>query len=238
MKRFLLTTTALCLAGTTAFAAIPVIDAANLAEAKQITENTQSIMESDSKIMDYTQKTLAAVTGDRTSESGELKDMALGNFKMGEAPDLGSIISGGVLSFAGLGEGSQQNVAKLINAMQLVKSISGLEGKEAKDFDKTYQSFMNVTATLIGLVDSTQGGVSERSNKYTQGAQKIGSAKDLKGSIDQNSQIQAQNGMTMNEMMGVVSTAVTAINQQNINEVSRISAHTKLTQPAEWQYGK
>lgn len=238
MKRFLAASLA-CVAmtsvcSTVSLAAIPVIDSANLAEARQITENTQSIMESDSKIMEFTQKTLEAVTGDRSSESGELGNLALGDFKMGAAPDLGSIISGGILSFAGMGQGAQENVSKLINAMQLVKSISGLAGDERREFDKVYESFVNVTATVMGLVDSTQGAVTSRSDSYVQGAQKIGSAKDLKGSIDQNSQLQAQNGMTINELIGTVNTATTAINQQNLDAIAKASALSKITKKADW----
>jgi hypothetical protein len=236
MKRLVIIPLAIVALATAATAAIPVIDNANLAEARQITENTQSIMESDAKIMEFTQKTLAAVTGDRTGESGELKDLALGRFKMGAAPDLGSIISGGMVSFAGMGDGAQENVAKLINAMQLVKSISGLAGDDAKDFDKVYSSFVNVTATVMGLVDSTQGAVTSRSDSYVQGAAKIGSAKDLKGSIDQNSQLQAQNGMTINELIGTVNTATTAINQQNLDAIAKASALSKITKKADWTF--
>jgi hypothetical protein len=234
MNRLILSSLSLVAMTSASFAAIPVIDSANLAQAAQITENTQQIMESDAKIMEHTQKTLAAVTGDRTSDSGEMANLALGDFKMGAAPDLGSVISGGVLSFAGMGQGSQENVAKLINAMQLVKSISGLAGEDMKEFDKVYESFVNVTATVMGLVDSTQGAVTSRSDSYTSAAQKIGSAPDLKGSIDQNSQIQAQNGMTVNELIGTMNTATTAINQQNLDAIARQSALTKVTEKAQW----
>lgn len=236
MRRLILTSFALGAISGAAAAAIPVIDDANLAEAQRISENTQSIMESDARIMEFTQKTLAAVTGDRSSDSGQLKDLALGSFKMGAAPDLGSVISGGMLSFAGMGDGAQANVAKLINAMQLVKSISGLAGDNMKDFDKVYGSFVNVTATVMGLVDSTQGAVSTRSDSYVQGAAKIGSAKDLKGSIDQNSQLQAQNGMTINELIGTVNTATTAINQQNLDAIAKASALSKITKKADWNF--
>ena len=71
---------ALVIAGSLAAQAdIPVIDATNLNQAMQITQNTQSIMDSDQKIMDYTKKTLAAVTGDRTGDAGQLAKMALGS---------------------------------------------------------------------------------------------------------------------------------------------------------------
>ena len=65
-------------------------------------------------------------------------------------------------------------------------------------------------------------------------AAKIGSAKDLKGSIDQNSQLQAQNGMTINELIGTVNTATTAINQQNLDAIAKASALSKITKKADW----
>ena len=242
MKRFIITSFALAsmtsVMTSLSSAAIPVIDNANLAQARQITENTQSIMESDAKIMEFTQKTLQAVTGDRTSESGELGNLALGDFKMGSAPDLGSVIAGGILSFAGMGQGAQENVSKLINAMQLVKSISGLAGDDRREFDKTYESFVNVTATVMGLVDSTQGAIATRSDSYVAGAGKIGGAKDLKGSIDQNSQLQAQNGITINELIGTVNTATMAINQQNLDDIAKQSALSKITKKADWNLGQ
>ena len=140
--------------------------------------------------------------------------------------------SGGILSFAGMGQGAQENISKLINAMQLVKSISGLADDDRREFDKTYESFVNVTATVMGLVDSTQGAIATRSDSYVEGAGKIGGAKDLKGSIDQNSQLQAQNGITINELIGTVNTATMAINQQNLDDIAKQSALSKITKKA------
>ena len=71
------------------------------------------------------QKTLQAVTGDRSSlAQGSLAQMALGGgFSMGQAPSLGSVISGGPLSFAGLGGNSQSIISTLISGLHLVKSL-------------------------------------------------------------------------------------------------------------------
>jgi pantothenate synthetase len=211
-------------ASIAAKADILVIDATNLNQAMQITQNTQSIMDSDQKIMDYTKKTLAAVTGDRTSDAGQLSKMALGSFQMGKAPDLSSIISGGC--FSGMGSGAQNIVAQLINGLQLVKSISGLLGGKQTSFDKSYQADVNTVSAIVGIVSSTQGAVSDRSSAYQSGAQKIGSAPDLKGSIDQNSQVQAQNGMAINELIGTTNQAVAATNQQNLDYIARVSQAT------------
>lgn len=238
MKRTLTAAFTLLAASASSYADIPVIDGTNLKESKQINENTQQILDMDQQIKDHTQKILSAVTGDRTSESGQLQQLAIGQgFNMGSAPDLGDVISGGVLSFTGMGQGAQDVVSKLINGLELVKSITGmLDGEKAPSFDKAYQTGVNVTATVMGLVDSTQGALKQRSSNYTQGASQIGTAKDLKGSIDQNSQIQVQNGLTIVEMTGVMNSAVTAVNQQNVDYIARQSALSKVTRPATWDF--
>lgn len=214
-----------------AMADIPVIDMTNLNQAMQITQNTQSIMDSDKQIMDFTKKTLTAVTGDRTGDAGQFNNMALGSFQIGKAPDLGSIIAGGSMSFTGMGSSAQNIVATLINGLQLVKSISGMVGQNQTSFDKSYQSTVNAASAILGVVASTQGAVADRSSAYTSKAGQIGSSSDLKGSIDQNSQIQAQNGMAINELIGTTNQAVAATNQQNLDYIARMSQAATVMKP-------
>ena len=173
---------------TPGMAQVPVIDNANLAKAQQIATDTKSILTADQQIMQFTQKTLQAVTGDRTSQAqGSLAQMALGSgFSMAQAPSLGSVISGGALSFAGMGAGSQNIVSTLINGLQLVQTITGLANGQTHAVDTAYKNSVNVAATLSGLINSTQSAVQTRSQAFTQGGQQIGSAQDLKGSVDQN----------------------------------------------------
>ncbi len=77
-----------------ALAQVPVIDDANLQKAQQIASDTSKILTADQQIMQFTQKTLQAVTGDRSSQAqGSLAQMALGGgFTMAQAPSLGSVI--------------------------------------------------------------------------------------------------------------------------------------------------
>jgi hypothetical protein len=169
---------------------------------------------------------LQAVTGNRASVAqGSLAQMALGGgFSMAQAPSLGSVISGGALSFAGMGAGSQNMVSTLINGLQLVKSITGLINGQANPVDTAYTNSVNVAATLSGLIASTQGAIQKRSSAFTTGGQQIGQAPDLKGSIDQNTQVQIQTGQTVNELNGVVNNAVTAANQSNLDRIAAQSA--------------
>lgn len=207
-------------------ALLPVIDNANLAKAQEIATSTQQILNADQQIMTFTQKTLAAVTGDRSSQAqGSLAQMALGSgFTMAQAPSLGSVISGGALSFAGMGAASQNIVSTLINGLQLVQSITGLMTGAAHPVDTAYRNSVNVAATLSGLITSTQGAIQQRSSAFTQGGRQIGQAPDLKGSVDQNTQVQIQTGQTINELNGVVNNAATAANQANLDRIAAESA--------------
>ncbi|MBV1702912.1 MAG: conjugal transfer protein [Hyphomicrobiales bacterium] len=210
---------------------VPVIDSANLSQSTQIAQTTASILAADQQIQSFTQKTLAAVTGDRTSQSQPLAQMATGGgFSMASAPSLGSVISGGALSFAGLGSGGQTFISTLINGLQLVKTLSGLTNGQQTQADTDYQSDANVAGTLAGLVNAVQQAATQRAAAFASGGQQIGTAPDLKGSIDQNSQIQVQAGLVMNEVVGATNNATAAINQQNIDQVQMTSAVAKALQ--------
>ena len=210
-------------------AQVPVIDSANLTKATEIATSTQQILTLDRDIMKFTQRTLQAVTGDRSSlAQGSLAQMALGGgFSMSQAPSLGQVISGGALSFTGLGAGSQNLVSQLINGLQLVQTITGQTGAQAHPADASYRNAVNVAATLSGLISSTEGAVRQRASSFTQGGGTIGSAPDLKGSVDQNTQVVVQTGHTINELTGVVNTAATAANQANLDRIAAESAVTR-----------
>lgn len=207
-------------------AQMPVIDSANLAKAQEIATSTQQILAADQEIMQFTRQTLQAVTGDRSAQAqGSLAQMALGGgFSMAQAPSLGSVIAGGTLSFAGLSAGSQSAVSSLINGLQLVQTLTGLATGQTHPVDTAYRNSVNLTATLSGLITSTEGAVKSRSAAFTQGGQQIGSAPDLKGSVDQNTMVQIQTGQTVNELNGVVNNAAAAANQANLDRLAAESA--------------
>ncbi|PZR74719.1 MAG: conjugal transfer protein [Stutzerimonas stutzeri] len=205
---------------------VPTRDDANLTKSQEIATNTRAILTADQEILQFTQKTLTAVTGDRSSQAqGTLAQMALGGgFSMGQAPSLGSVISGGALSFSGMGSGSQNIVSSLINGLQLVQTITGITSGQSHPADTAYKNSVNLAATLSGLIDSTQNAVKQRSQSFTQGGQQIGQAQDLKGSVDQNTQVQIQTGQTINELNGVVNNAAAAANQANLDRLAAESA--------------
>jgi hypothetical protein len=213
-----------------AHAQVAVIDAANLTQAQQTAANTKQILSQEQQILSNVQKTLQAVTGDRSSlAQGSLSQMALGGgFSMGGAPSLGSVISGGSLSFTGLGGNSQQIISSLINGLSLVKTLSGLQS--GLPSDKAYLNSSNTAQLILGLINSTQGTVTSASNAYTSGARQIGGSPDVKGSIDQNSQIQAQNGQSIVQLNGAVNTAAAAANQANLDRIAALSAAARAMQ--------
>ena len=213
-----------------AFAQVPVIDTANLTQAQQTAANTKQILATDQAILSNVQKTLQAVTGNRSSlAQGSLAQMALGGgFSMGQAPSLGSVISGGPLSFAGLGGNSQSIISTLISGLQLVKSLSGQT--TALPADTAYTNSANTTQLIVGLINSTQGTVTSASHGLYQRRASIGSSPDVKGSIDQNSQIQAQNGQSIVQLNGTVNTAAAAANQANLDRIAQLSAAARAMQ--------
>ncbi len=210
-----------------AHAQVPVLDGANLQKSTEIATTTNDILTASRDIMQNTRATLEAVTGDRTGQAGQLASMALGGgFSMGQAPSLGSVLSGGPLSFEGMG-GSQAMVTQLINSLQLVQSLSGLLNGQRTGNDQGYQNSVNLAATMAGLVTSTEGAIQQRSQAFGAGGQQIGTARDLKGSVDQNTMVQIQTGQTINELTGVVNNAVAATNQQNLERLQLLSSTSR-----------
>lgn len=218
----------LCLSLATAapsLAQVPVRDDANIAQSRETARNTGEIKKSSSEILETVRKTLSAVSGDRSGEAqGQLSGIALGGgFNTGQAPSLGNVLSGGTLGLTGLTGDVQKTVSTLINGLQLVNSISGLMNGKKTTSDQSYLSGVNTAATLSGLIAATQGAASARTGAFTSAGNGLGTAKDIKGSIDQNTQIQVQTGQTVNELIGVMNNVVTA---QNIQVLQRLAAES------------
>ncbi len=105
-----------------------------------------------------------------------------------------------------------------------MQTITGLANGQTNPVDTAYKNSVNVAATLSGLINSTQSAMQTRSQAFTQGGQQIGTAQDLKGSVDQNTQVQIQTGQTINELNGVVNNAAAAANQANLDRIAAQSA--------------
>ena len=211
---------------TVAAAQVPVRDDATLEQAKETAANTSHIMNSNSNILDTVNKTLEAVTGNRSTSN--IANAALGQgFSMGGAPDFGSLM-GGQMSWGNLGEFGE-TAATILNALNLVKSLSG--NTDASSFsgsDKAYQSAVNTATALTGMISGTQSSAAQRSQAFNQAGALIGTAPDIKGSIDQNSQLQTQTAQTVNVLIGVMNAGNAALNAQQMQELAAQAQAAKV----------
>ena len=203
--------------GVSAHAQVPVIDEATLEQATQTASHTSEIMKSNRNILGTVNKTLEAVTGNRSTSN--IANAALGSgFSMTGAPDLGSLM-GGQMAWGNLGEFGKK-AATILNALNLVKSLSGKTGGSLSGSDKAYQSAVNTATALQGMISGTQSSAKLRSQAFLKAGQLIGTAPDIKGSIDQNSQLQTQTAQTVNELIGVMNAGNAALNASQMQELA------------------
>ena len=64
------------------------------------------------------------------------------------------------------------------------------------------------------------GGVDDADDAFQGAAGQVGSAQDIKASIDQNSQLQTQTGLTINELIGSVNLTNAALNAQQQQDLA------------------
>lgn len=207
-------------------AQVPVIDAATLAQASQTAANTARIMQTNRQMLQVVQQTLAAVSGDRST--GSIASAALGSgFSMGGAPDLGSILGGSQMAWGNLGDFGKV-AATVVNGLNLVKSLSGSVNGSLTSTDKAYMGAVNTATALAGMVAGTQSAAGARSTAFRSAGTQIGSAPDVKGSVDQNSQLQVQTGLVVNELIGVMNAGNAAMNASLMQELDAQSKAAKV----------
>jgi hypothetical protein len=205
-----------------AWAQVPVIDTATLTQATQTAQNTAQIMNTNQQILTTVNQTLAAVTGNRST--GGLSSIGLGGFSLSSAPNLSSLLGGGSLSMGGLGSYGSL-ASSIINGLNLVKTLTGASSATSTT-DLAYTGAVNTSAAITAAVSGAQAASTTRSSGFGGAAGQIGSAPDIKGSIDQNSQIQTQTGQTINELIGTVNLTNAALNAQQQQD---LAAQSKLS---------
>jgi hypothetical protein len=221
--RFSLTIGGLLAFAPAAFAQMPVIDSATLTQATQTASNTAQIMQTNQQILTYTQQTYNAVTGSRATST--LSSIGLGTgFSMSSVPGLSSLLGGGGISMSGLGSYGTL-ASSIINGLNLVKTLTGAS-KAATTTDQAYTGAVNTAAAITAAVAGAQIASQSRSSAFTSAAGQIGSAADIKASIDQNSQLQTQTGQTINELIGTVNLTNAALNAQQQQD---LAAQSKLS---------
>jgi len=199
-------------------AQVPVIDQATLSQATQTAANTAAIMNTNQQILTQTTATLAAVSGARTT--GAMTSAALGSgFTMSSAPSLSAILGSGQMSWGGLGAYAQ-TASTIINGLNLVRTLSGNSGGALSGTDAAYQGAVNTAAALAGVVAGFQTAAAARTAALKASGALVGTAPDIKGSIDQNSQMQVQTALVINELIGVMNGANAALNAQAMQELA------------------
>ncbi|MDX0190441.1 conjugal transfer protein [Sinorhizobium meliloti] len=226
MKRLILTACSVALASA-ASAQVPVIDAANLETAQRTSKTTDDILGTNKEVLKTVQDTLEAVTGDRGSDANQMQNLAVGNgFSVSQMPSFDSLMSGGVPNFGGMGGDVAKVATNFINGLQLVKNLSGQAGSSFSG-DKSYEEMVNTVLGVAALVTGSQQAVQTRRTSFEQAGANIGQAKDIKGSIDQNTQLQVQAGLTINELIGVMNGAVSSLQADNQRRLTDISNSKK-----------
>lgn len=226
MKRLIISASAIVLASA-ASAQVPVIDGANFDVAKQTAATTDKILGTNKEILTTVEQTLKSVTGDRGSDANQMQDLAVGNgFSVSSMPSFDSLLQGGVPNFGGMGGDIAKVATTFINGLQLVKSLSG-QANSTFSGDKSYEKLVNTVLGVAALVNGSQQAAQTRKSAFEQAGQQIGQAQDIKGSIDQNTQLQVQAGLTINELIGVMNGAVSSLQADNQRRLTDISNSKK-----------
>ncbi|TGS85169.1 conjugal transfer protein [Mesorhizobium sp. M3A.F.Ca.ET.174.01.1.1] len=223
MRRILLLAGVISIGATAARADIPVIDKTNYAVAKDTAEKTSKILDTNKDILTTVEKTLQAVTGDRGSDAGSLKDLAVGNgFSVTSVPSFDSLLQSGMPNFGSMGPEIAKAATLFVNGLQLVKSLSGKDDSSLAS-DKSYEELVKTVLGVSALINGSQQAVETRRTALEGAGQGIGTSKDIKGSIDQNTQLQVQTGLTLNEMIGTMNGAVQSLQADNQRKLTDIS---------------
>ena len=223
-----------CVFSTQAHGQVPVIDGANLGVARENASNTRSIMQSNAEIQKLSQQILGAVSGQRTADAqiaGLLQAGLGGGNSIAAAPSWGELLQGNAnfasFNFGGLTNGSEV-AKKLIDGLNLASSVSKLIPGGSADLDRAYRGAVSTVAMLTALTSQAGAGVTARQQTFSNAAGQIGGSRDVKGSIDQNTQIQAQTGQRITEFDGVTNGAVPALNAEQIRRLQQQQAVMRM----------
>jgi Type IV secretion system proteins len=227
MRRLIISSTIMFVASV-AFADVPVIDKTNYAVARHTAEATDKILNTNKEILTTVEETLKAVTGDRSSAANPMQNLAVGNgFSVSSIPSVESLLQGGVPNFGGMSSEVAKVATFYINGLQLVKSLSG-QANSSFSGDKSYEQLVSTVLGVAALINGSQRAVETRKSAFEQASGEIGTAEDIKGSIDQNTQLQVQAGLTINELIGVMNGAVSSLQADNQRRLTDISNSKKV----------
>ena len=173
----------------------------------KILNDTTNILKTDKDILDNVQKTLKAVTGDRTADSGKANTAAGQSFTSASStPSLAS----------------QAATAAIDNIKNMVNTKFDITGKsgDGKTVNPSLQASATTTVDLGAIIAGVLKASIARDASLQQASQQIGTTQDLKGSVDMNSQLQVQNGKILNEIVGALNSNLSSSESRNRKDVA------------------
>ena len=182
-----------------------------LIEEKITSKNTTDILKTDKEILDTVKKTLEAITGDRKKDADSVKNTAVGKeFSASDAKTTAETATKGAIDILADSIKVEFETAYPDSSHHRKNEHAALEAQAKTTFD--------MSALIKGINEALKA----RKAAYEKTANTIGNTHDIKGSIDQNSQIQVQNGLVLNELIGVnnsILSANQADNQRRVTDV-------------------
>lgn len=208
-------------------AQVPVIDKANLQVAKETAETTDKILQTNNEVLKTVEETRKAVTGDRATVASELQKLAVGSgFSVSQLPGFDKILSGGIANFGNVSGDIGTSATTFLNGLKLLENLSG-QKESSFSSDKSYEELVRTVLGIKALLDGTQQATQSRRTAFEAAGSKIGEASDIKGSLDQNTQLQVQSGLTINELIGVMNGAVASLQADNQRRLTDMSNSKK-----------
>ena len=194
-----------------------VFDPINTAEAKLIADNTQIIISKNQQILNSINKTLKAVTGDRSSEVAVANNVALGKgFSASDAMPSAQIATDKALDV-------------LLDAVKTEFSVSAKRDYQSASLEALARTTIDMNVLLKGI----RSALKERKGNLEALSNQIGRTKDLKSSIDMNNQINVQLGIIINELIGIENTSASANQTSNQRTATDIFNSMKAMSYAE-----
>ena len=174
---------------------------------------------------------LESLSGTRNGSLGITQQGLGGGMSIAQAPSFGSVLTGGALSFGGLGGDAQKIAGAVINGLQLVKTLKAVvDGKDLGAVNTVYGGAVNTSALLAALTQQASQGVTQREQSLQSATGKIGQAENVKGSVDENTRMQLETARSINELIGVQNGAVSALNEEMKMRLTQQSEVQKMLQ--------
>ena len=178
-----------------------------LSDTTNILNTDKDILNTDKQILDTVKKTLEAVTGDRTKDSSTANNAAGQSFtSANSAPSLAS-------------QSATAAIDSIKNMIDTKFDITGKSG-DGKTNNPSLQASATTTVDLGAIIAGILKASIARDASLQQASQQIGTTQDLKGSVDQNSQLQVQNGKILNEIVGALNGNLASSESRNRKDIT------------------